>query len=92
MILRDFFDIFRHFSALLSSTFSTLWTYNKRDFDLFIMDGCVSGGVARGDENSTFRYRKIEFWAKTPKKYPIIRQKNAKIYQKNLSKSPLLSA
>ena len=55
VILRDFFDIFRHFSALLSSTFSTFWSYNKRDFDLFFMDGCVSGGVARGDENSTFR-------------------------------------
>ena len=55
MILRDFFDIFRHLSALLSSTFSTFWTYNNRDFDLFFMDGGVSGGVARGDENSTFR-------------------------------------
>ena len=55
MILRDFFERFWHFSALLSSTFSTFWTYNKRDFDLFFMDGGVSGGVASGDENSTFR-------------------------------------
>ena len=55
VILRDFFDIFWHFSALLSSIFSTFCSYNNRDFDLFFMNGFVPGGVARGNENSTFR-------------------------------------
>ena len=50
-----FLIYFGIFVALLSSTFSTFWTYNNCDFDLFFMDGGVSGGVARGDENSTFR-------------------------------------
>ena len=33
---RKIFDIFRHFSALLSSTFSTLLTYNKCVFLEFL--------------------------------------------------------
>ena len=33
---KRFFDIFRYFSALLSSTFSIFWTYNKCDFDFFL--------------------------------------------------------
>ena len=32
---------------------------NKRDFNLFFMDGGVSGSVARGDENATFRLKKV---------------------------------
>ena len=35
VILRDFFNIFRHFSALWSSTFSTFWNYNNCDFYFF---------------------------------------------------------
>ena len=55
MGLRDFFDIFQHFFRIIIEYFSTFWTYNKCDFDLFFMDGGISVGVAGGDENSTFR-------------------------------------
>ena len=43
------------FSPYYRVLFRLFGPNNKRDFYLFFMDGRVSGGVARGDENAIFR-------------------------------------
>ena len=61
MTLRGFVDIFRHFSTILSSTFSNFLTYNKCDFEHFFHKKKIKTRLLLGKKVEKIADNKAQF-------------------------------